>query len=105
MNIYNLRIRLTNGHIEPLEFTGQMPSTVAAAAIRRVEVDPLKRVEAVAVLLPGQPAMVYLPTYEDFWHLLPDHVRRVVTEPDFGIETHQPESKPLQPPAVKDTLL
>lgn len=101
MNTYNLLVRLTDGSTESLEFTGQSPSSVAAAATRRVEVSATKRVEALAVLIPGSPAMVYYPRYEEWWHLLPGHIRKAVPEPDFGIETH----KPLDPPSAAATEL
>ena len=101
LTIYNLLIRLTDGSTEPLEFTGQTPSTVAAAAKQRMESDPAKRVEAIAVRFADRPAMVWLPRYEEWWHLLPEHVRKSVAEPDFKIETQRPRTpapKPLNPP-------
>ena len=100
---YNLMIRFTDGSTAPLEFTAESPSAAATAATRKAETGTTQHVEAVAVLL--QTPMVWLPRYDDWWHLLPDHVRRAVPEPQFGIETRQPEVKPLDPPAVKDTLL
>jgi hypothetical protein len=98
---YNLLIRLTDGSTEPLEFTGQSPSSVATAATRRIEISATKRVEAVAVQFADRPAMVWLPRYEEWWHLLPEHVRKSVAEPDFKIETQ----RPAEPPKVQETLL
>lgn len=110
MIIYNLLLRRSDGTTEPLEFVGETPSGAASAAVRKASI---ARPSVEAVLVTGI-NMVWIPRYDDWLHLLPQHIARNLPPYEFEgyspMQAAQPKApavpdKPLEPPHVAATEL
>lgn len=100
MIIYNLLIRRSDGSTEPLAFVSDSPSRAANGAVSKASI---ARPSIDAVLVTNV-NMVWIPRYEEWQHLLPDHIARNL--PPYEFEGYSPmQAEAPKPPAVPDKPL